>query len=192
VAAAAAGVALLPADAVAQSSPGGIVDELKLGVLDHDVPPLGGKEGGADLNGEVLFRPPVKDATAERIIPALRWLVQPRPDIGFEANTSGYTSQAYFGGTWTLPLAPQPVPPGTGVDLDFSFGPSFNDGDIAAHRPDRQSLGSNVLFREALELGYRLTPRYGVSAFFDHESNGGLARYNQSINDAGIRLGIKF
>jgi lipid A 3-O-deacylase len=190
-AAAAAAAMLAPAAARAQSSLT-IIDEIKLGVLDHDVQFLGGKEGGADINGEVLFRSPVKDATAQQVTPYLRWLVQPRLHVGFEANTSGFTNQFYFGGTWTWLLARQLARPGDSLNFGISFGPSFNDGDIVSRQPDRKNLGSNVLFREGFELGYLLTPRYEVSAFFDHVSNGGLAKYNQSINDLGMRFGIKF
>jgi len=49
-----------------------------------------------------------------------------------------------------------------------------------------------VLFREALELGYWVTPAVEISAFVDHVSNGGLAKQNQSINDVGGRVGIRF
>jgi NAD(P)-dependent dehydrogenase (short-subunit alcohol dehydrogenase family) len=51
---------------------------------------------------------------------------------------------------------------------------------------------ADLLFREALELGYLITPVYQVSAFVDHVSNGGLAKQNQSINDVGVRLGVRF
>jgi lipid A 3-O-deacylase len=165
------------------------VDEVKAVVLAHDVGFVGGKEGGADVNGEVLFRSPIDDRTASNVTPYLRWLVQPRLDLGFEANTSGFTSQVYFGGNWTWVLARQLVSPGDAVDFGISFGPSFNDGKLVAHTPNRESLGSHALFRVAFELGYRFPERYQVSLMFDHESNAGLARHNQSLNDAGLRFG---
>ena len=168
------------------------VDELKFGVLAHDVGFAGGKEGGADINGEVLFGSPIDDATASQVSPYLRWMVQPRVHIGFEANTSGFTNQGYFGLTWTWLLLHDLVNPGDGLDFGISFGPSFNDGQIKATAPNRKSLGANVLFRESFELGYRITPRYEVSLFFDHVSNGGLAKQNESINDAGLRFGLHF
>jgi len=76
--------------------------------------------------------------------------------------------------------------------LSYFFGPGFNDGDIIGTAPDRKSLGSHILFREALELGYRITPVYQISVLVDHVSNGGLAKQNQSINDLGVRLGVRF
>ena len=188
----AAAVMLLPGSAIAQAQRYLVLDEVKLAVLAHDVAFAGGKEGGADVNGEILFASPVRDAVAQAVPLYLRWLVQPRLDFGFEANTAGYTSLGYFGLTWTWLLARNLLRPGDGVDFGIGFGPSFNNGLIRTRRPDRQSLGSHVLFHVSFELGYRITPRYEVSAFFDHDSNAGFARENQSINDAGLRFGIRF
>jgi lipid A 3-O-deacylase len=182
---------LPPASAVAQEQRYLVLDEIKFGALAHDVAFAGGKEGGADINGEVLFALPAHMAAG--LVPSfLSWLVRPRLDLGFEANTSGYTSQGYFGLTWTPLSVRDLVRPGDGLEFDASFGPAFNNGLIRSQRPDRKSLGSHVLFRISFELGYRLTPRYEVSAFFDHASNAGFSRENQSINDAGLRFGIRF
>lgn len=166
--------------------------ELKFGVLAHDVHFLGGKERGVDLNPEVIFPSPVADSWAAQVPDYLRWMVQPRPTIGGEINTDGFTNQAYFGATWTWQLASNVLQPDDGVTFGIFFGPGFNDGDIIATAPDRKSLGSHVLFREAFELGYRINPVYQISAFIDHVSNAGLAKQNQSINDVGARLGIRF
>ena len=167
-------------------------NEFKFGVLGHDVHFLGGKEKGVDLNPELIFASPVPDAWAATVPPYLRWMVQPRPTIGGEINTSGFTNQAYVGATWSWLLASNIVQPADGIVLSYFFGPGFNDGDIVATAPDRKSLGSHILFREALELGYLITPVYQVSGFIDHVSNGGLAKQNQSINDVGVRLGVRF
>lgn len=166
--------------------------EFKLGVLAHDVHFLGGKERGVDIAPEVIFQSPIADSWAATVPPYLRWMVQPRPTIGGEINTSGFTDQAYIGATWTWQLASNVLQPGDGIALSYFFGPGFNDGDIIASAPDRKSLGSHILFREALELGYRINPVYEVSAMIDHVSNGGLAKQNQSINDMGVRFGVRF
>jgi hypothetical protein len=166
--------------------------ELKFGVLKHDAKFLGGKEGGVDLNPEIILASPVPDSFAASLPWYLGWMVQPRPTIGGEINTDGFTNQAYFGATWTWQLASNVLMPGDGLTVGIFFGPGFNDGDIVATRPNRKSLGSNVLFREALEVGYRITPAIEISAFIDHVSNAGLARYNQSINDVGGRIGFRF
>lgn len=180
---------LLPAAAAAQNL---TYNEFKLGILGHDVDFLGGKEGGVDINPEISFASPVPDAWAATVPAYLRWMVQPRPTIGGEINTAGFTNQAYVGATWSWLLASNVVQPADGLVLSYFFGPGFNDGDIVATAPNRKSLGSHILFREALELGYLITPVYQVSGFIDHVSNGGLAKENQSINDVGIRFGVRF
>lgn len=180
---------LAPAAAGAQNI---TYSEVKLGVLGHDVRFLGGKERGIDINPEVIFHSPIADAWADAVPTYLRWLVQPRPTVGGEINTAGFTSQGYFGLTWTWQLASNVLQPGDGITFGLFEGPSFNNGDRVATAPDRKSLGSPVLFREAAELGYRINPVWTVSLLIDHESNAGFARYNQSINDVGLRLGIRF
>src|SRR6266852_762940 len=166
--------------------------EVKLGILAHDVHFLGGKEHGVDLNPEIILQSPFSDAWAASQPWYLQWMAQPRPTLGGEINTSGFTSQAYFGATWTWQLASNLLRPDDGIALGFFFGPSFNDGDIIGKKPNRKSLGSHVLFREALELGYRINPIYQISGIVDHVSNGGLAKQNQSINDLGVRFGVRF
>jgi hypothetical protein len=166
--------------------------EFKFGILAHDAKFLGGKEGGVDFNPEIILPSPVADSFAASLPWYFAWMAQPRFAVGGEINTSGYTSQMYFGGNWTWELASNVLSPGDGITVGIFFGPSFNNGKIVTNRPDRKSLGSNVLFREALELGYRVNPMIELSLFVDHVSNGGLAKQNQSINDFGGRIGIRF
>jgi lipid A 3-O-deacylase len=185
----AAAACLAPAAAPAQNL---TYSEVKLGILAHDVHFLGGKEHGVDINPEIILQSPFSDAWAASLPWYLYWMAQPRPTVGGEINTSGFTDQAYLGATWTWQLASNLLRPGDGIALSYFFGPSFNDGDIIGRAANRKSLGSHVLFREALELGYRITPVYQISAFVDHVSNGGLAKQNQSINDVGVRFGVQF
>jgi lipid A 3-O-deacylase len=185
----AAAVLLAPAAGSAQNLTFG---EVKLGILAHDADFLEGKEGGVDINPEIIFASPFSDAWAATVPPYLRWMVQPRPTIGGEINTSGFTNQFYFGATWTWQLLTGVLKPDDGVTFSYFFGPSFNDGQIVAKAPNRKSLGSHVLFREAFEVGYRLTPMFQISVFVDHVSNAGFARQNQSINDFGGRFGVRF
>jgi lipid A 3-O-deacylase len=166
--------------------------EFRFGVLKHDARFLGGKERGVDINPELNWQSPVSDAWAATVPAWLRWAVQPRPTLGGEFNTEGYTNQFYVGANWAWQLAGNVFYPGDGIILGYFFGPGFNDGEIQSSRPDRKALGSHVLFREALDLGYQFAPGWQISAFIDHVSNGGLAKQNQSINDVGARLGIRF
>ena len=184
-----AAAALFPVRSSAQNLS---YNELKLGILAHDAHFLGGKEHGVDINPELIFASPVTDAVAATVPAYLRWMVQPRPTIGGEINTDGFTNQGYVGATWSWLLAGNVFMPGDGIALSYFFGPGFNDGDIIGKAPNRKSLGSHILFREALDLGYLITPVYQVSVFIDHVSNGGLAKQNQSINDVGVRFGFRF
>ena len=166
--------------------------EVKLGVLAHDVHFAGGKEHGVDINPEVIFPSPISETWLATLPGYLRWALQPRGTLGAEFNTGKYTNQYYFGATWSWQLLSNVVLPSDGVTFGIFFGPSFNDGELRTSNPNRKSLGSNVLFREAFEFGYRINPVYQVSLMFDHTSNAGLAKENQSINDFGLRLGVRF
>lgn len=166
--------------------------EVYLGVLAHDVHFLGGKEHGIDINPEFIFASPIDDATMMSVPALFRWMVQPRPTIGAAINTSGYTNQAYLGATWTWLLTHDVFRADDGISFGIFFGPSINDGKLHSNQDDRKNLGANILFRESFELGYKINPVWTVSAYLDHISNGGLAKYNQSINNFGGRIGFKF
>jgi lipid A 3-O-deacylase len=184
-----AGLLLVSGTARAQNVTYG---EFKFGVIAHDVRFLEGKESGVDLNPEVIFPSPVPDAWVDQAPIYLQWLLQPRPTIGTLINTAGFTNQYYFGPTWTWELVSNVLRPDDGITFGIFFGPGFNDGKLASSEPNRKSLGSHILFRESLELGYRIDAMWQVSAYIDHVSNAGFARYNQSLNDVGGRIGIRF
>jgi len=180
---AAAGCALLalrPTPAAAQLK---LVDEIKLGGLAHDVT-FGGRhvESGADVNLEILFTTP----------DILRFIGSPRPHLGADINTSGNTSDGYFGLTWGIMLIQSLFGVGDGVYLNGSLGGAIHDGYLNSAPPDRKKLGSRILFRESAELGYQLTPIFSVSAIVDHISNANLANHNAGITSAGARIGVKF
>ncbi len=180
---------LAPAAAPAQNL---TYSEVKFGILSHDVHFFGGKESGVDLNPEIILPSPIADAWAAGLPWYIGWIVQPRPTVGGAFNTSGFTNQFYFGPTWTWQLMSNVLQPDDGITFGIFFGPSFNDSRNVATKLNRKSLGSNVLFRESLELGYRITPIYQISAYADHVSNAGLARFNQSLNEVGGRFGVRF
>jgi len=117
-------------------------------------------------------------------------MLEPRVHLGFSGNTSGYTSYGYAGLTWTTMLTRDVLRPGDGIRLDLFFGGSVNDGKHATIASDRKSLGGNLLFRVGGEIGYQIDPRWSISIFFDHESNGGLARVNEGLNSLGLRVGL--
>ena len=76
--------------------------------------------------------------------------------------------------------------------FNLGLGGAVNNGTRHSSDPVRKSLGSHVLFHVSGEIGLRVTRHVAVSVDFNHSSNAGLSRYNQSINDAGVRLGWRF
>lgn len=184
---------LLSVAGLASASAQSIVSEVRGGVLYHDVGIIGQqREHGVDLNGEVLFVSPVPDSLVAGIDPRFRWMLTPRINVGIDANTSGYTSQLYFGLTWTANLYYDVFRAQDHVSFSVGFGPSFNDGHITSSNGNHLSLGSNVLFHPSLELAYWFTPRYSASVYFDHSSNAGLASHNDGLSNLGVRIGVAF
>jgi lipid A 3-O-deacylase len=160
-----------------------IVDEVKAGVMAHDIT-LGGKhvENGADINGEVLFVSPS----------FLDIIGAPRPHLGGWVNTAGNTDAAYFGLTWGWSPFKKIFGATDALTLYGSLGGAVQDGYEDSAPAGRKKLGSPVLFRESVELGYQITPVYSVSAMVDHISNANLGSHNAGITNAGARVGIKF
>ena len=176
-------LALAPTRAAAQTK---LIDEVKVGVLAHDVGFLTHHvEGGADVNLEMLFTSP----------DMLSIIGSPRPHIGADLNTAGNTSDGYLGLTWGWTLMPS-LFGGGALFANGSLGGAVQDGftgtATSVPPPGRKLLGSTVLFRESAELGYQITPIISVSALLDHISNANLAPRNAGITSAGARLGFKF
>jgi lipid A 3-O-deacylase len=167
---------------LAHADPGWI-DEVKLGVLAHDIRFLGNHvEPGADINVEVLFPSPA----------FLRVLWAPRPHLGLSINMVGATDYGYIGLTWSgRPWRPLLALP-EGLFVAGSLGGGIHDGHLTAGPPDRKLLGSRLLFRESVEAGYQLTPKVSLSVMLDHLSNVGLTAHNQGLTNVGARLGVTF
>lgn len=55
-----------------------------------------------------------------------------------------------------------------------------------------KELGSRVLFRQALEIGYDLDDQWSASVYFSHISNASLADENEGLNNLGLRIGFRF
>lgn len=161
----------------------GIIDELKVGVLDHDIG-IGGhhKEPGADINGEVLFTSPS----------FLNIIWSPRPMVGTDINTDGKTSEFYGGLTWRLLNFQQIFTSTDAIYFNGSLGGAVHDGHLRGGGSSDKQLGSRVLFRESIELGYEFVPRQSVSLFADHISDAGLTSQNQGISNVGVRYGYGF
>jgi lipid A 3-O-deacylase len=167
-----------PIAAVAQTVPAtGLVQELRLGVLVHDMPGLWSGfrlERGTDINAEAILAPSV---------PIFGGLL--RPAIGASVSTSGQTSKAYFDARWMLEAR-------SGFFLGLGLGAAVHNGFVDPTEVDRKALGSRVLFHIPLEVGYRFDQRNSLSLYFDHMSNGYTRTYNEGLDSLGVRYGYKF
>ena len=160
-----------------------LVDEVKFGVAHHDIGVFGSsREDGIDLNAEIRFVSPA----------FLAPIFAPRPHLGVHANTAGDTSQVYFGLTWSFTLFRDVLSRGDGFFIDGSLGGAVHNGKLDTERVDRKALGSRILFRESLELGYRFAEVHSISVMLDHISNANLADRNEGLETLGIRYGLKF
>lgn len=167
--------------------------ELKLGLLAHDAPLFAHpKEGGFDVNAELLLPSPVTSDMLQGIGQRWHWLLQPRPHIGGAWNDQGGTSEVYVGFTDTAILGRDVLVDGDALFFSAGFGPSINNGHTSTILRTHKSLGANVLFHPLVEFGWQVTPRVDVAIYAEHVSNAGLARYNESLNDAGLRVGFSF
>ena len=171
-------LALAPGAAAA-----GLVDEVKLGLLAHDVGVLGDPiEHGADVVGEILFASP----------DFLSIIGTPRPTIGGSVNTAGKTNYAYADLTWTATLWRPDLQEGDGIYLGGFLGGAIHDGRLQPVNPGSKDLGTRGLFHLGVEAGYQITSTYSVEGYFSHLSNANISRHNPGLNNAGLRLGYKF
>ena len=165
-----------PARPAAEPDYWNLFSEVRGGIFAHDVGFFGrSKEEGIDVNGEILFTSP---SFAE-----ILW--SPRPHLGFTVNTSGDTSQVYWGLTWEWDFWQQAF-------FSLSWGGAWHTGEKVTDDPDRKELGYRVLFREGLDLGWRFSGGHSVMAHFSHFSNAKLCDQNEGLDTAGIRYGYAF
>ena len=154
------------------------ISEVRLGVHHHDAGIFGrNKEDGVDVSVEVrLVR--FTGGFWDTI-----W--QPRAHLGVNINSEGDTSSAHTGLTWDWQI----WGPFFG---SFELGGAVHDGETSTSALDRKELGSRVLFREALEIGYRFEGHHALSLRFDHMSNASLADNNEGLGTVGVVYGYSF
>jgi hypothetical protein len=151
--------------------------EFRAGLAAHDTKPISsGREAGAALNGE-LFLSPIFGTETGR--------VSLRPSIGGTASLSGDTSYGFV----DLTAEVSPFDP---IFFDLGGGVAVHDGYDHPGPADRKDLGSRVLFHVAADVGARLTDHFGLSVYFDHLSNAGLARHNEGLETIGLRGSWRF
>jgi hypothetical protein len=164
--------------AAAPAEAGSLVNELKLGVLDHDVPDLWSgfraEPNSVDINIEALLSPSVL---------FLGGTV--RPAIGGSINTEGATSHAYIDARWQYETP-------SGIFFGLGLGAAVHDGQLELEHLDQKALGSRVLFHIPVEIGYRLDAHNSLSAYFEHTSNAYTVDPNEGLDRLGIRYGYRF
>jgi hypothetical protein len=176
--------AFAPAAALAEGPDDG--PRASVGFLAHDVSdPNGAKESGTlDLQGEL-------DSSH---LHELRVIGVPRLNFVLSLNTANRTSYAAAGLTWDRRLWRR-------FEGKVDFGIAYTDGEatappgIPADQDRRLVLGSQWLFREAVELTWRIKGPWRVGGRFEHLSNGGVlgnANHNEGINNAGLILSYRF
>lgn len=156
------------------------VSELRIGGSAQD--PWSAEKGSGNVNGEVLFGRPL--TLADRF-----WnTFVPRPTAGFSLNTTGRTSYAYAGVTWTFDVTDR-------IFADGFFGGAVHNGATGPKGfipPRFNALGCSPLFREAGALGYRLTSNLSVIGTIEHMSNAGLCVENRGLTNVGLKIGYSF
>jgi lipid A 3-O-deacylase len=168
------------------------LEEVRLNVLVHDVNltgnGAGGKESGADIQGELVFSSP----------DFLSWAGKPRPYLNASFNTNGETNFGGAGLAWQYNFTSH-------FYGEFDFGLVIHDGivNLPADPGDpkrirldatRVILGSRVLFRPTFVLGLHLSDRWDAALMFEHLSHGQIlaSGRNEGLDNLGLRLSYKF
>ena len=170
----------------------GIVDEVRLGVTQHNICVLdcdnADKEDGPNINSEIVFASP----------DFLSWALEPHPYVMASINTAGNTSFGGFGLEWLFPIGDSfAIEPGIGYVIhDGDVSNPFPQGSLqsTAYSNEHVLLGSEDLFRSSLALSWYISDNWGAQIMYEHLSHGqilGNGR-NQGLDNIGVRLMWKF
>ncbi len=168
------------------------LDELRLGVLEHDVAAFnegsGDFEDGFNVAAEVVFKSPGP----------FRYILSPRPYGIFSWNSAGDTNFGGGGLNWTTPAWRDRLFAEAGVGYVLHDGVVELPSDPA--NPDRIRLaatrvtfGSRDLFRTHFAAGVRVTPRLDAAFVVEHLSHGQILGddSNQGLDNIGLRLSYR-
>lgn len=177
------------------------VVEIKGGVAVHDVAQDHNESNSIDVNAEIVIR---GNDLFDFDSGILNFVFNPRVNFGGSINTQGETHRVYAGFDWQYPFE-------SGFFAGASLGAVGHTGNLrqktkvcapgkgcalpgnrAFVDTGEPSLGSRVLIRQAVELGYRFEGGVAVSVFGAHMSNAGLAGDNDGMDFVGARLGYAF
>ena len=154
------------------------VEEIRLGFMKNDVRGYRGHhhhEQGYNGNIEILFLS----------LQGTFWNViyNPKPHGGISVNSHGGTNHVYSGLSWTIQWMNFLIEP--------SFGGDLNNAKRKKSTRKRQALGYPLLFREAISIGYILSPQWAGYITLDHISNARLTHPNPGITTLGVRMGYR-
>ncbi len=171
-------LALVCLDGTTPALADSLVQELKIGVLDHDVPGLWSgfraEENSASINIEALLSPSAA---------FLGGLV--RPALGASINTAGQTSNIYLDARWQYQFTNK-------LFLGLGIGGTIHDGQLKLEDWGQKALGSRVLFHFPAEFGYHFDDYNSLSVYFEHMSNAYTVDPNEGLDRLGVRYGYRF
>jgi len=178
--------------AVAAPAPAAALDEIKLGVIAHNICLSScnnaDKEDGPIVDLQLNFRSPG----------FLRVVGAPKPFVALSPNLSGDTSFASAGLEWRWEFVDGwALTPGLGVTAhDGETDNPFPNGTPQSTQFNRDHIlhGSRTLFRTALGVERELGERWRVEAMVLHYSHGQIlgSGRNQGTDQAGVRIGYRF
>ena len=128
--------------------PAGPVRALRVGTLAHDVDGLWSgesKEKGPDLCAEVIF-----NRSLFHLFSATAY-----PNAGVSINTRGDTSKVYAG--FLLQWEPK-----SAFFFSTGLGLALHDGQLDTTSASQKALGSRVLFRIPIEIGYAVNRHHRI------------------------------
>jgi lipid A 3-O-deacylase len=188
----AVGIAAFGAALLMAPSANAGVNEIHVGVMDHNICVTNcknaDKEDGPNVEFQVSFDSPG----------FLSWAGSPQPYLMASFNTGGDTSFAGAGLEWRWNFAGNwALEPGVGVVIhDGETNNPFANGtpEAAAFSDEHVLLGSDVLFRTSLGLTYDFEGPWEAQIFYEHLSHGQIfaSGRNQGLDELGVRFGYQF
>lgn len=185
-------LALSLAFAPALAAQAGGIDEIRLGVVAHNVCIANcdnaNKEDGPNINGEMVFKSPE----------VLKILWSPKPYVMGSVNTAGDTNFGGVGLQWDWEFAEGwAIEPGVGYVLhDGELTFPFPQGDPRNDPISETTVffGSRDLFRTSLSLNRDLGEKWGVQLMYEHLSHGQIlgSGRNQGLDNIGVRVRYRF
>lgn len=177
---------------VAAPAPAAALDEVKVGLIAHNVCistcDIAGKEDGPIVDLQVNFGSPG----------VLRVIGAPKPFIALSPNLSGDPSFVSAGLEWRWEFTDGwALVPGLGIAThDGETDNKFPNGTPQSTQFDRENVlyGSRALFRTALGIERELGEHWRIEGTVLHYSHGQIlgSGRNQGVDQAGVRIGYKF